>query len=325
MLDVRLAPPARHGALTVFPLLAPGCDTLPLILMADALAAGTFRVTELGGGSVPELATLNEGESDVLLLDGEQLIGARQNRTTSRSMILGARSRTTIPVSCMEQGRWHAVGEAFHAAEGCSPPRVRRHARRTEARHAATGRPAGAEVLREAQGEVWSEIASKVSMLRTAAPSGALDDVYAARAHDLEAALAAFPPVRDQVGILAFHGAGRLGCDVIGCADLWSRLHRRVLSGYVMDVLGERADGDASAEGAERFLADVRGAARAGQATPGLGVYRVLSGPVVGAELEVGERTVHVSAFPPLAGDASHDAGPGELPPLAPPSRRRRR
>jgi hypothetical protein len=56
--------------------------------MADALAAGTLTITEVGTGTVPNLAATNASDRDTLVLDGEQLIGSRQNRMTNRSMLL---------------------------------------------------------------------------------------------------------------------------------------------------------------------------------------------------------------------------------------------
>ena len=68
--------PRRHGPLTLFPLLTRDAPELPYALMSDALELGTLRITEVGSGSVPELLAINNGDSTVLLLDGEQLIGA---------------------------------------------------------------------------------------------------------------------------------------------------------------------------------------------------------------------------------------------------------
>jgi hypothetical protein len=326
MLDVRIAPPQRHQALTVFPLVSPPTPELPVQLLVEALRAGTFRITESGGGTVPTLVAHNEADTAILLLDGEQLLGAKQNRIVSRSILLPAGSRTEIPVSCMEQGRWHHVSETFTPSGYTASPKVRRHARRTEAAHTAAGGAASHEVLAKAQGAVWEEISLACGRLDCRSPTGALNDAYQARGTDLEAWLDALPPLDGQVGLVAFAGESPLGMDVIGSADLYRLLHRRVLAGYVMDVMGSPPSGPTGTGAAEAYLREVALAPRTESPTPGLGRYRVLGGEVVGAELDAWDTTVHLSAFPAL--DDRRPASqvtPATRSPVPPPSHRRRR
>jgi len=47
--------PAEHGNLAGFPVSAEGVPALSDLLLEEALAAGGFKVGEVGGGSVPEL------------------------------------------------------------------------------------------------------------------------------------------------------------------------------------------------------------------------------------------------------------------------------
>src|SRR5690606_21434131 len=340
MLDLKLAAPQRHDLLTLFPLVAVGEPELPYALLEDALAAGTVRITEVGEGTVPALLASNAGDADVLVLDGEQLVGARQNRMTNRSILLPARSETRIPVSCMEQGRWRFESDAMRHAPQHSPSKVRRKARDIEAEYAATGLVAPASSLANAQAAVWDEIAEFRDALGVRAPTGALNDVYDATRGGLEAAAASFPLVPGRVGLRAFEGATPLGMDVIGGRGLYARVHARLLRGYVLDALDARArarrrgvtdpappppdDADAL-----RFLARVRAAGRAEAPTVGRGVYRVLSGEAIGAELEADGAPVHLSAFPVDEQSRRTGTGPmmreGHANPLAPPSVRRRR
>jgi hypothetical protein len=74
--------PTAYRALSVYPLrgTAPS-SVFAYLVLDDALATGQFRVTEVSdGGVVPRLLALNETDRPVLLLDGEELVGAKQNR-----------------------------------------------------------------------------------------------------------------------------------------------------------------------------------------------------------------------------------------------------
>jgi len=55
-------------------------------------------------GSVPDLLVDNRGDVRVLFLEGEELIGAKQNRILNTSVLVPAHSKIKIPVSCVEPG-----------------------------------------------------------------------------------------------------------------------------------------------------------------------------------------------------------------------------
>src|SRR5438309_733275 len=97
--------PQTHGALTVIPILAPMQAEPGWLTMAEA--GDRVRITEVGEeGFMPHLKVANLGDLPLLLLDGEQLVGAKQNRILNMTVLVAAKTDVTIPVSCVEQGRW---------------------------------------------------------------------------------------------------------------------------------------------------------------------------------------------------------------------------
>ena len=54
---------------------------------------------------MPELLVENLGHSRVMFLEDEERVGAKQNRVLNVSGLIGTRSQSRIPVSCVEQGR----------------------------------------------------------------------------------------------------------------------------------------------------------------------------------------------------------------------------
>ena len=62
-----------------------------------------MRITEVSeGGSVPDLRVANLGDLPLLLLDGEQMVGAKQNRILNMTVLVAALRQVTIPVSCVD-------------------------------------------------------------------------------------------------------------------------------------------------------------------------------------------------------------------------------
>lgn len=309
--SLKLAPatPQTHHGMTVFPLVSLEPVELPYVLPDEAIASGTLTIEEVSeSGSVPELLAFNSGVTDVLVLDGAQLIGAKQNRMASRSFILPAGSKTGIPVSCIEQGRWGFRERKFRGAPQHSPSESRKSVRKLEMRLSEGGDYFDTGSLSAAQGEVWGSVEAYSQKLGVHSQTSALDDVYDGARSRIEDWVAEFPCVDGQVGLLIFRDDEPLGLDVIGGRALYARLHDRLMSGYALDALDALEGGPANEKPGDSgaipdeshallFLGQVQEARRTEAPTVGKGAYYVLSETVVGAELVDGERLAHRSAF----------------------------
>ncbi|MFZ1292843.1 MAG: DUF6569 family protein, partial [Pseudomonadales bacterium] len=114
---IRMGSPVTLETLTMFPLLGDAVGQSGYLTLEEALQSGLVRVTEVSEqGSVPNLCLVNEAEIPVLLLDGEELVGAKQNRIVNLTIMVAAKSETVIPVSCVEAGRWSRQSDEFSAA-----------------------------------------------------------------------------------------------------------------------------------------------------------------------------------------------------------------
>ena len=78
--NIQLGDPVEHRGVVITPLFPRRAPEAAYLTLDEALPLG-LRVTEIDtAGSVPELAVANPLVSDVLLYDGEELVGAKQNR-----------------------------------------------------------------------------------------------------------------------------------------------------------------------------------------------------------------------------------------------------
>lgn len=233
-----LAPRQDHKALTLWPLVhGAGATAAPgYVPLARALEAGWLEVDEVSdGGSVPHVKVSNRGGEAVLVLFGEELVGAKQNRIANASFLVPAESELVIDVSCVEHGRWGRRARAdvqFMAGEALMSSRLRR--KMTESVRAA--RVAGGRFHAD-QSEVWDEVHERVAFSRAEAPTDAYADYYRTRRGDVEAIREAFHPVPGQVGFVAATGDEILGLEAIGSPEVFHEAFPRLLRGYAIDAV----------------------------------------------------------------------------------------
>ena len=118
--------PVEHRGVVVAPLFPLRDPVAGYVTLDEAIGKG-LEIAETGpDGTVPELTVTNPLDEAVLLYDGEELVGAKQNRILDVSVLVAAGSKLTIPVSCVEQGRWRSVSRTFSAAPHVSSTDLRR-------------------------------------------------------------------------------------------------------------------------------------------------------------------------------------------------------
>jgi len=286
---------AVHGRLAVFPLTgadAPGPDYLTL---DEALAAKTLRITEVSAaGSVPELKAVNSGERPVLLLDGEQLVGAKQNRILNLSILVPAHAEITIPVSCVEAGRWASRSYGFSASRSAAFARLRA----AKAAHVSESLASGAG-RHSHQGEVWDAIAMKMERMNSRSHTSAMDDVFERFDDDVAAFERSIGSVAGQRGALFGIGGRIAGLDVFDRAATFDRVRDKLVRSYALDAL-EPDVGDAvpDQDGARRFLDALRIASARRYPAVGMGEDVRLEGlGLCGAALVADRALVHLCAF----------------------------
>jgi ARG and Rhodanese-Phosphatase-superfamily-associated Protein domain len=160
-----LGEPRSFRGLTIVPLSAaePRLDYVGL----DEAAAGGLVVTELSeAGSVETLLVVNPLKTPVLLYEGEELVGAKQNRVLERSVLVAAGSKLEIPAKCVEQGRWAYRSAQFAPAPRAAYPELRR------IRH---------DLGAPSQAAVWSEVAAKSARIGARSVTGAAEAMYVER------------------------------------------------------------------------------------------------------------------------------------------------
>lgn len=230
---ISLGEPQVHNNLTLFPLIAAESEAPRYQLLDEALASDCARVTEVSeAGSVPELKFVNECDRPVLLLDGEELVGAKQNRILNLTVLAPAHRTIVIPVSCVEAGRWRADSEEFASAERTyfSRGRARKAAHVTESLRTTGNRFSD-------QSEVWSDISEKAARMEAHSYTGAAAALYETHQASLEDYLGGFTATDRQVGALFAINDELVGLDLFDAPSTLERLLPKLVRSYALDAI----------------------------------------------------------------------------------------
>lgn len=283
------------GNLQITPLLAPTPGKADYLTLAEAQERGLAVVTEVSeSGSVPTLLLANDADQAVFLLDGEELVGAKQNRILNLTLLVPAKTTLEIPVSCVEQGRWSHRTAAFASSGRAffSKGRARKAQRVSESLRDWGDRSSD-------QGEIWHDIKMKMGEMAVHSTTAAIADAYEHFAGSVDEYVAAFQTSETQVGA-CFVINGRIrGMELFDTSDTCSKLMPKLIRSYALDAIEEREHRTSTASpDINQFIQQVAAARVDSFAALGEGRdLRIRSKEIAGGALAARDRVVHLCAF----------------------------
>ena len=284
--------PVVRGPLTLFPVFRRDAATADYVPGPAAAAEHLFDVAERGDGAVvPELVITNRGARPLLLIEGEVLLGAKQNRTLNVTVLCHPRGETVIPVSCVEMGRWGRARKGsrspHHAGLKLRAAKVRSVFESVRARRG----------KRSDQGRVWEAVDEYAAALDSTSPTFALDEIQEGAALRFAHLTKDLVPAARQCGVLVGIGGEVRALDVFDRPETLSAYWQSLLAGYATDAYGAK-EAPTTAEAARAFVAALGAAARTETPGAGLGTERHFgSDAVAGSELCLDGATIHLAAF----------------------------
>lgn len=296
LVGLKLGSPQIHLNLALVPLLDERTVAPDYLLLDEALEREIARVTEVSTqGRVPELAFENASSGKVLLVDGDELVGAKQNRILNLTILVGSGKKVVIPVSCVEQGRWAYRSSGFRSARRT----LFAKARAAKMRHVTESLVVNGE-RRSNQSEVWAAVAGKVAFCAADSPTLAMSDAYEESAPKLNAYAAAYRAEANQRGAVVAIDGKPVGVELFDSQTTFARYLERLVGSYALDAM--ETAGNVSPVPAEsevrRFLDMVVTTSGERFAALGEGEDIRLSGEgVTGAALMANGRMVHLAAF----------------------------
>ncbi len=280
----------------VIPLLTSVNGSPKYLTLKEALQKKLLKVKEIDeDGSVPELKVINKAKVSVLLLDGEELVGAKQNRVVNTTILLKKESETVIPVSCTEQGRWSYVSEEFADSGTVLSPRMRM------VKAASVNVSLNASRRYESdQMAVWDEIEDLSERAQARSATGAMRHVYESRTKDLEKYLETFKYLPHQKGLCVVINGETVGFDILSLENAYQALHPKLVKSYAMDaILEDKEKSKISSSGKTRaFIEKARRSKEKKYKSVGQGTdHRFEGKAILGSALIYRKKVIHMAFF----------------------------
>jgi hypothetical protein len=285
--------PQVSRQLAVFPVFGPEPVAVYRSL-AQAVALGA-SVTEVDDGSIGDVLVKNSSDQALLVYEGEEITGARQNRMFDAPALVPPAVELTLPVSCVERGRWDGSRrrESFAPAASTADAQLRSVKRLRANRRAAASAPARAD-----QGEVWHEVGARLACHAAMSSTDALQDVYRSRRQALDELRAAFHRIRGAAGVVVEICGRPVALDLVSRPEVFDDLFPRLLDGYALQALDAAAGETVNAAAARGFLDAVIEAPRRWLPTPGSGEgFAISQAGLTGCGLTEDRELVALSAF----------------------------
>jgi flavodoxin len=297
---VEIGPEQRHANMVIYCLLSAQEAEVDFITLDDALEKDLLTITEVDNtGHVPELKVANSSTKKALMLDGEELIGAKQNRTLNTTILMAPESESIIPVSCIEQGRWSYKSKKFKSARRTLSAEIKRKKTRSVSKSLDLNGSYASE-----QHTVWKMIDAKFEKMSTPrSHTMAASDLYDHHAGSAEEYLKSFKPVDNQIGFVAFIDGNLVGLELINNYSLFKDSHSKLVQSYVLDALETsgaqmRANSNSLKCLVLEFLEEAATAPITRRASISLGNDIRINSPIIeGAGLEYENQIIHLTIF----------------------------
>ena len=294
--EVVLGEPTIHGQMAMFPLLSEEEGTADYIILDEAIANGYAHVTEIDeSGNVPELKFRNSSDKRIFMMEGEELVGAKQNRTLNLSILAPAEKEITIPVTCVESGRWSYESEQFDTSDRVHYSRGRRKKMESVSENMVFHNRPEAN-----QSEVWEEISSKELRMESFSPTSSMGAIFEDNKGRISDYVKAFTPIENQAGILVMVGDDIVGLDLFDNKETLKKLMPKLVRSFALDAieLNKSKKYQPRTEDAEDLLKKTATANKSMHPAIGDGKnLRLQSEEVIGGALSLDYQMIHLSVF----------------------------
>jgi hypothetical protein len=249
----KLLAPIQVESLTLTPIVTTKqkVDDEKLLVLDEAMGKKLVRIHEMDDEDVNNLTLTNKSDQPLFLLAGEVVIGGKQDRIIGRNTIVPPKKTLSVPVFCVEHGRWDNKTKEFTTAKALAHGRLRGKANF------------------DTQSDVWNEVAAKNELRKTTSSTDTYrkvatqqsDGTLAKWEKQVDGALGKLPDA-DKAKLVGFAVSlnGKVATvDVFDNPTLFKKLQGKLVRSYITEAIDVKKQADAkppTAKDVTDFIAD---------------------------------------------------------------------
>lgn len=216
-----------HNALSIIPLKSETSNTTDILTLNKGFDLGLVEVKECEVEDVNNILITNNAVTPLILVDGEEIIGAKQNRIVNNTILVPPKTTMKISVSCTERDRWSYKKNKsvlFEESQYFANSNTRRA-------------KASAIDERSRQDNVWDSIDLFSDRCSTRPDTSAMNDCYEDFSQDQDEFLKSFDLSVGQSGIIAIINNEVVGLELFNSPEIYANYHDKIIKSYIIDSL----------------------------------------------------------------------------------------
>ena len=221
-IEIELLEPQIYDNIAVLPIRTADSKT-DILTVKKGFELGLISIEECKQSTVNQILVKNNSINPLILIDGDEILGANQNRIINSTTLVSPKSTINISVSCVEQGRW-AYKNSFKDSPYIANSKTRKI--KSEARYH----------NRDAQMEVWDSINELEHRKSFKSATHAMAESYDKQKKNHEKYIKEFEKIKGQSGVMIFVNGEFEGMDIFHTPEIYGEYHEKILKSYIIDI-----------------------------------------------------------------------------------------
>ena len=231
-MEVKILEFQKNLSLGIVQFRSENVNTFDYISSEEAMKNNLIEVNEISeGGSVNNLFVINRSDKHVFFMDGDILQGAKQNRVINTSMLIAPESKTSVPVSCVESGRWRYSSSKFSSSDYIAPHKLRSD----KAKHIKKNLE-NDKLFYSDQGEVWNKVSDYEEAHHCKSMTSNLSFIYENKESEFAEFMKIFGLNAEANGIAIFIKNKILNIDLFNRDNIFREYFPKILKAAAMET-----------------------------------------------------------------------------------------